>query len=205
MQSHYSTKNTEWKTKHQNTLNKLPAKARDMLWVVGKEWHCFITSIPLFPAPSCWKMWRPLRLGSQELSFVVWWSLSPMRQKHPQFLESLNFSSAQKEFSLNIADIESRLQESVPGILISCLKEERWYSKCIWHTGVNRVFKIKIRPFILRGASDLSNHAEGSGILPNITLTLFQFILGMLTVRSHISATGNSCPKIMLHLFCVDF
>lgn len=28
-----------------------------------------------------------------------------MRQKHPQFLESLNFSSVQKEFSLNFADM----------------------------------------------------------------------------------------------------
>lgn len=34
-------------------------------------------------------------------------TLSPRKQKHPQFLESLNFSPVQKGVSLNIADFLS--------------------------------------------------------------------------------------------------
>lgn len=119
--------------------------------------------------------------------------------------ESLNFSPGQKWVIFNIADFLS--SEVSVRILISCLKEERLYSKYTWHSGVNWIFDIKMRPFILRGADDLSNHSGAMAFCQkniNFKPLALQWVLAcMLSGRSPISATGNSSLKSVLCLFCM--
>lgn len=158
METSYSENSAEWSTNHQSIFwpNFLQRQGKDHEHLEENGVGLLYLSLCfLFPgkSDSCldWGHWSS-----------SWWSSghSVFRKKkksHPQFLESLNFSPGQKWVSFNIADFLS--PEVSVRILISYLKEERWYSKYTWHSGVNWVFNVKMKPFILRGDDDLSNHA----------------------------------------------